>query len=196
MIINNVVLAGNLTADAAIIECPERVGRFKVDFRMAVNQTKKQGVTTSVSERATFITVKLFVSENAALFFASKLYKGREVVVTGSLASHTSLAPGGSSSTTIYIEARSCEVVPEENERRTEEPGTEMIDEAPAKPVPRQFHVQRPGQPVPTTQQAPSPAIKREHQTAPPSTPAQLYRDKGVSDAPVTVANADDLCRW
>ncbi|QRD62748.1 single-stranded DNA-binding protein (plasmid) [Xanthomonas citri pv. citri] len=199
MIINNVVLAGNLTADAAIIECQERVGRFKVDFRLAVNQSKRQSGTDSGGERATFINVKLFVSENAAGFFASTLYKGREVVVTGALASHTSLGQSGSSNTTMYIDARSVEVVPEANERRMEEQGIEAIDEAPAKPAPRQFHVQRPTQPV----QQPPPSRPEIHQAprhtpqpARSASPAQLYRDKGVQETAITASNADDLLRW
>ncbi|WP_267122620.1 single-stranded DNA-binding protein [Xanthomonas sacchari] len=201
MIINNVVLAGNLTADAAIIECQERVGRFKVDFRMAVNQPRKHGDSVSAGERATFINVKLFVSENAAVFFASTLYKGREVVVTGGLASHTSLGQNGSNSTTIYIDAKSVEVVPEANERRLEEQAIEVGEDAPAKPAPRQFHVQRPTQPSHAPQLQPGrPEAHREQRPTPrpasSSATAQRYRDKGAEEPQTTLSDADDLCRW
>lgn len=200
MIINNVVLAGRLAADAVIIECQERNGRFKIDFRMAVNAARRSGESSSQGDKTTFISVKLFVSERSAEFFSKMLYKGREVVVTGSLASNTALGGNGTSSTFYYVDAKTVEVVPEATESRQEQSPAAAPEQAPSKPEPRQFHVQRPGSmpsPAPVQQQSETRAPVR--QSAPQhhdATPAQLYRDKGVNHQPVMESNAEDLMRW
>jgi|SRR5690606_21765740 len=200
MIINTVVLAGRLTADATIIECQERAGRFSIEFRMALSAARKAS-ESSQGDKTTFITAKLFVSEKAAEFFSRMLYKGREVVVTGSLASHTTIANQGSSGIFYYVDAKSVEVVPDVREARSEELPAEAALEAPAKAAPRQFQVQRPGINPPPPQRQPQseyrpPVSTTEHYTQPVQTPAQLYRDKGVQHQPVVEADADDLMRW
>ena len=200
MIINNVVLAGRLTADATIIECQERAGRFFIEFRMALNSARKPSDSSS-GDKTTFITAKLFVTEKSAEFFSRMLYKSHEVVVTGALASQTTIANQGSNGIFYYIDAKSVEVVPDVREVRSEEQPAAPAREEPEKPAPRQFQVQRPGNTQTAPQRQPQseyrpPVSTTEYHTQPESTPAQLYRDKGVEHQTVVEANAEDLMRW
>lgn len=202
MNINHLVLAGNLTADADIVECQEKPGRFKIDFRMGVNQPRRNGDRGSSSELATFIGVRFFASERAAEFFATALYKGREVVVTGSFASHTSLGQQGTNSTYYFIDAKSVEVVPDANMGRVEDQVVNKPAEVLPKPEPRKLQVHRPGAETQQQHHHPSQSEYLQeprrslHPNSHATTQAQLYRDKGVVEQPVTEANAANLLRW
>lgn len=205
MNINNVVVTGRLVKDALIVESEGKPGRFDVEFVIAINH-RRQAVT--ISDKATYLTVKMNTTENGARFFSHNLYKGREVLATGGICSRTTLGPG-SSTPFIYVEAATIQVIGEERSAgQSMECGPEgMIESAqpmaepePVKPALRTMTVQRPG----TNAQPHTPPVQSHNHHASTSygygqqqsEDAARYRDKGATTIDAGGSAESNLCRW